>query len=149
MKRGKAAPVISPGAPRAQGRGGMNEFILQNKLKVEFSSFISILGASSPLFICVSVGGVCFAFFFLFFFFRVNERLRAALESAKIAALDADKLFGGGRLRRRVDDAFCCRGRACLQTVTGAQSLFGFSLHERLWKVYTKEEWVTVRELPV
>lgn len=90
----------------------MNEFILQNKLKVQFSPFISILGASSrtPLFMCVCGGG-CFAFFF----FRVNERLQAALESAKIAPLDADKLFGGGRLRRRADDAFCCRGRACLQ----------------------------------
>lgn len=62
--------------------------------------------------VCEGVGGV-FAFFFCFY--RVNERLRAALDSAKIAPLDADKLFGGGRLRRRADDAFCCRGRACLR----------------------------------
>lgn len=63
--------------------------------------------------VCLWGGGVCFAFFGGFF--RVNERLQAALESAKIAPLDADKLFGGGRLRRRADDAFCCRSRACLQ----------------------------------
>lgn len=57
--------------------------------------------------VCVCGGGG-FVLLIFFCFVRVNERLRAALDSAKIAPLDADKLFGGGRLRRRADDAFCC-----------------------------------------
>lgn len=87
----------------------MNEFILQNKLKVEFSPFISILGfiTNGIVRVCVCGGGG-FVLLIFFCFVRVNERLRAALDSAKIAPLDADKLFGGGRLRRRADDAFCC-----------------------------------------